>query len=74
MTGRETVSSMFADRVYDQDFFAAMADRGFYVFTSSPCHAAARPMAPVSPRTPLNQCASAAADAIPAASPLAEAA
>ncbi|MNU56963.1 hypothetical protein D3C71_460680 [compost metagenome] len=66
---------MFADRVYDQDFFAAMADRGFYVFTSSPCHAAARPMAPVSPRPPLNQCAPAAAGAIiPTASPLAEAA
>lgn len=65
---------MFADRVYDQDFFAAMADRGFYVFTSSPCRAAARPTAPASPRTPLNQCAPAAADTIPAASPLAEAA
>lgn len=65
---------MFADRVYDQDFFAAMADRGFYVFTSSPCQTAARPMAPVSPRAALNPCAPAAADAIPAASPLAEAA
>ncbi|EKY24273.1 hypothetical protein HMPREF0185_03343 [Brevundimonas diminuta 470-4] len=31
MTRREPVSTMFADRVYDQDFFAAMADRGFYV-------------------------------------------
>ncbi len=65
---------MFADRVYDQDFFAAMADRGFYVFTSSPCHAAARPMAPVCPRAATNQFAPAAADAIPAACPLAEAA
>jgi len=65
---------MFADRVYDQDFFAAMADRGFYVFTSSPCHAAAGATAPGSPRTSLNQCAPAAADTRPAASPLAEAA
>ncbi len=31
---------MCADRVYDEDFFAAAADRGFYVFTS-PCQAAA---------------------------------
>ena len=25
---------MCADRVYDEEFFAAVADRGFYVFTS----------------------------------------
>lgn len=65
---------MFADRVYDQDFFAAMADRGFYVFTSSPCHAAARIMAPAPYRTPFSEYGQAIANAIPAAPALAEAA
>ena len=35
---------MSADGVYDDDFFAALADRGFYVFTSGPI-AAAKPQA-----------------------------
>ena len=43
---------MSADGVYDDDFFAALADRGFYVFTSGPIAAkpqafAARSSAPV---------------------------
>jgi hypothetical protein len=33
---KETDNSMCADGVYDRDFFAAMADRGFYIFTSRP--------------------------------------
>ncbi len=62
---------MFADRAYDEEFFAAMADRGFYVFTSPPCHEAARPTESVLSRTPLNLCGQAAKSAPP---PLGEAA
>lgn len=35
---------MAADGVYDDDLFAALADRGFYIFTSGPI-AAAKPSA-----------------------------
>ncbi len=65
---------MLADRVYDQDFFAAMADRGFYVFTSSPCPAAARTMASAPSGTASSECHQAVADSSPAAPVLAEAA
>ncbi len=65
---------MFADRVYDQDFFAAMADRGFYVFTSSPqsCGGGAHDAAPSG--TASSEWRQAVADSSPAASVLAEAA
>jgi len=67
---------MFADRVYDQDFFAAMADRGFYVFTSPPCPAAApakRPE-PVAPGPLPNTCGQDVVQSAPAVPALAEAA
>lgn len=67
---------MFADRVYDQDFFAAMADRGFYVFTSPACHTAVpvkRPE-PVAPGPLSNQCGQDVVQSAPAVPALAEAA
>lgn len=67
---------MFADRVYDQDFLAAMADRGFYVFTSPACHAAVpmkRPE-PVAPDPLPNQCGQDVVQSAPAVPALAEAA
>jgi hypothetical protein len=67
---------MFADRVYDQDFLAAMADRGFYVFTSPPCHAAApaTPPEPVAPGHLPSPCGQDVAQSAPAVPALAEAA
>ena len=65
---------MFADRVYDHDFFAAMADRGFYVFTSPSRSTAARLVKPGSSRMFLNESIRADDESVPAASPLAEAA
>lgn len=69
-------SSMSADRVYDQYFFATMADRGFYVFTSPPPHArtTTTSAAPVSSRPSISQSGRSAAESIPEAAPLAEAA
>ena len=65
---------MFADRVYEQNFLAAMADRGFYVFTSPVPSAAARLIEPRSARMLLSELNRADAEPPPAAPPLAEAA
>jgi len=65
---------MFPDRVYDQNFLAAMADRGFYVFTSPGRSAAAKLMEPRSARMLLSEANRADAESTPAAPPLAKAA
>ena len=65
---------MFPDRVYDQNFLAAMADRGFYVFTSPSRFATARLMGPHSARMLLSESHRADSVSTPAAPPLAEAA
>ena len=62
---------MFAHRVYDQDFLAAMADRGYYVFTSPRRSAAARLM---EPGVLLTESSRAGDETLPVAPSLAEAA
>lgn len=64
---------MFAGRVYDQDFFAAMASRRFYVFTSRPSHTTEQAKL-ASRRQTLAEKGPAAAESRSTAAPLAEAA